>query len=384
MFNINYMKRLFYIFILVFALRPIAEAQVGINTSTPDSTAVLDLYSTKGGLLIPRMTSAQRNAMASNGNIPAHSLLVFDKDMNKVFYYDVNKQQWVMLNPFYSDVDNNISYGAENSNYKIHIKKSSSNKVFHVYSSFSGAVSDSLKFQSEFVFDDYLVPKSGIKFNAKVSGGDFILMKAYYKDKPVMTLRSNGNMGLGYTNPSKRLEVRGDMKSSGEVRAEKFNGKGTIPIGGIIMWKGSTTNLPAGWALCDGSNGTPDLRDRFIIGGGGSYPQNSTGGAATVTLTVAQMPAHSHTGTTDVDGEHIHMMFRGDEDNGGSNSVAYWSNHGYDDQYKLRGHSWEANRWNTSSNGEHTHTLNVYNTGGGHAHENLPPYYALAYIIRTN
>ena len=378
------MIRFLYILVLLFLLHSLVNAQVGVNTSTPDSTAVLDVYSTSSGFLIPRMNSTQRNAMSSNGNTPAHSLLVFDTDKDKYFYFDNTVNKWTIINPWYSDANNKIGYRDINANCQIDFNPTGGSKAFRVYSSYSGVVSDSMKFQSEFIFDDYLIGKSGIKFNAKVGGGDFILMKAYYNDQPVMTLKNNGNMGLGYTNPSKKLEVRGDAQSSGEMKADKFVGKGTIPIGGIIIWTGSISSIPTGWALCDGSNSTPDLRDRFIIGGGGNYAKDSIGGAEAVALTTAQIPAHSHTGTTNSKGFHNHMLLRHEEENGGSNSVAYHSNIGGDDQYQLRGHSSSANVWNTSSNGDHTHSLELYHNGGGQAHENRPPYYALSYIIRVN
>lgn len=50
-----------------------------------------------------------------------------------------------------------------------------------------------------------------------------------------------------------------------------------FPSGGIIMWSGAVNDIPVGWALCDGSNGTPDLRDRFIVGAGGAYSVGDTG-----------------------------------------------------------------------------------------------------------
>lgn len=55
---------------------------------------------------------------------------------------------------------------------------------------------------------------------------------------------------------------------TGIVTATSFSGNGTIPVGGIIMWSGTIANIPTGWALCNGSNGTPDLRNRFIAGAG--------------------------------------------------------------------------------------------------------------------
>ncbi len=60
-----------------------------------------------------------------------------------------------------------------------------------------------------------------------------------------------------------------------------------FPSGGIVLWSGVTTNIPSGWVLCDGQNSTPDLRDKFVIGAGGSYNPSATGGAETVTLTTA-------------------------------------------------------------------------------------------------
>ena len=53
-----------------------------------------------------------------------------------------------------------------------------------------------------------------------------------------------------------------------------------VPSGCILLWSGSTGSVPSGWLLCDGTNGTPDLRDRFIIGAGNNYAVNATGGSA--------------------------------------------------------------------------------------------------------
>lgn len=89
------------------------------------------------------------------------------------------------------------------------------------------------------------------------------------------------------------------------------NGAQALPVGSIIMWFGSVQNIPQGWALCDGTNGTPDLRGRFIIGAGGGVALGETGGSTTTsasgnhnhggstashTLTTQQIPSHSHGG----------------------------------------------------------------------------------------
>ena len=89
------------------------------------------------------------------------------------------------------------------------------------------------------------------------------------------------------------------------------NGARALPVGSIIMWFGSVQNIPQGWALCDGTNGTPDLRGRFIIGAGGGVALGETGGSTTTSasgnhnhggstashaLTTQQIPSHSHGG----------------------------------------------------------------------------------------
>ena len=79
----------------------------------------------------------------------------------------------------------------------------------------------------------------------------------------------------------------------------------TIPAGLISMWSGSIGSIPAGWYLCDGSNGTPNLTDRFVIGAGSAYAVNGTGGVSSITLTTNNLPAHTHTATV-TDPGHIH------------------------------------------------------------------------------
>jgi hypothetical protein len=56
----------------------------------------------------------------------------------------------------------------------------------------------------------------------------------------------------------------------------KWTTNGIIPVGGIILWSGSIASIPTGWALCNGSNGTPNLMDKFIIGAGNSYNVGNT------------------------------------------------------------------------------------------------------------
>ena len=150
-------------------------------------------------------------------------------------------------------------------------------------------------------------------------------------------------------------------QSTNRLTAGSFAGDGSaltgivaIPSGGIILWSGAADAIPTGFVLCNGSNSTPDLRGRFVVGyhdSNGDYDVNDTGGAETVTLSVAQMPNHKH--VTTFDG---HKYFPGD----GSTSISYGGAGGYP-----------------------ATTFSMDNTGGGGAHENRPPYYALCYIMKT-
>ena len=122
----------------------------------------------------------------------------------------------------------------------------------------------------------------------------------------------------------------------------------SIPSGVIVMWSGALANIPSGWNLCNGLNGTPDLRDRFIVGAGGQYSVTNTGGLSAVTLTTSQMPAHSHTYT--------------------STPINYQKAAGSSPIYIPTG-------------GQPSSSTST--VGGGLSHENRPPYYALAYIMKA-
>ncbi len=141
----------------------------------------------------------------------------------------------------------------------------------------------------------------------------------------------------------------------------------------IVMWSGAIDKIPTGWLLCDGTNGTPDLRNRFIVGAGTDYSVGNTGGSNNVTLTTSQIPSHKHNVSVKIEkaGEHTHYYEQGS----GSGS-------GYDVAYN---ESYRTQDVETSEAGEHTHTATVTenSVGSGNSHENRPPYYALAYIMKV-
>jgi len=140
--------------------------------------------------------------------------------------------------------------------------------------------------------------------------------------------------------------------------------------GMIMLWSGSIASVPSGWALCNGSNGTPDLRNRFVVGAGSTYAVDATGGSAD-----AIVVSHTHTfsGTTASNGTHSHELTLGlPLNNDGARAAA------------SNGVQAPAPNATTETAGAHTHTFSgtTDSTGSSGTNANLPPYYALAYIMK--
>ena len=165
-----------------------------------------------------------------------------------------------------------------------------------------------------------------------------------------------------------------------------------LPIGAILMWAGSVAAIPAKYKLCNGANGTPDLRNRFIIGAGGSHNPRQTGGANQKTtssngghnhtastsvnvqdhiLTIAEMPRHSHD---------INAVYESFSDNmSGADSEGFKSTHR--DNY--------VTTLNSGGGGGHDHGASAstrITAGGSHNHsvDVRPPFYALCFIMKIS
>lgn len=121
-----------------------------------------------------------------------------------------------------------------------------------------------------------------------------------------------------------------------------------IPSGGIIAYSGEAETIPEGWAVCNGENGTPDLRGRFILGASETHPMGETGGEEEVTLTVEQMPSHDHIGSR--------MSTSGNKTTASTSSTALTYYYRSDERTDVSGNS--------------------------QPHTNMPPYYALIYIMK--
>ena len=161
-----------------------------------------------------------------------------------------------------------------------------------------------------------------------------------------------------------------------------------VPTGAIMMWSGAIADIPSGWALCNGQNGTPNLQARFIVGAGTSivmdnskgyqYSVGQTGGHNEVALTENQMPKHgAHLYDTEDEWKAYADSYNSTTQGGPSTEKRYleinalkrydeseWINRGW-----LQQHGNEAfpSRWKRGNN---------------EAHENRPLFYALAYIMK--
>jgi len=198
----------------------------------------------------------------------------------------------------------------------------------------------------------------------------------------------------GTFNITGSLQLDSAVGTSGQVLVS--SGSSATPTWGdafvtgmIMLWSGSTSSIPSGWALCNGSSGTPDLRNRFVVGAGSTYAVNATGGSANATL-----PSHTHTASTSVATKTGLTGTLTLKNRGGSsynNSLMAASTGSISRQTSGQGNfgeGWEGEGGSGSSkatfalNHNHSATTSVNSSGTSATNANLPPYYALAYIMK--
>lgn len=203
-----------------------------------------------------------------------------------------------------------------------------------------------------------------------------------------------------------QMKTTADAASAAQSAADAAAAR--IPSGVICMWSGSVGNIPAGWRLCNGSNGTPDLRDRFVVGATGAHSVNAEGGSSTTSaggahghavgsagnhshgtvthyhaLTEAQMPSHNHyNGIGDNIGSNTPFVY-GTTSAGTPGQAGQAYSHGggtaHYQGFTSTDGSGAAHRHGISADGSHAHSLTSV---GNHAHTLTPPYYALAFIMK--
>lgn len=198
------------------------------------------------------------------------------------------------------------------------------------------------------------VPVSAFALNADAASGNFSVAGTATLNGDVT---ANGNLTVKGATKVAGMTVTGTINLNGTgARIQTPDGVDLIPRGVIVMWSGTKDNIPKGWALCDGENGTPNLLNRFVIGAGEKgkkeckYGPYETGGEERVKLSIAELPAHNH----------------------GFGLGWGWS---YDD---VGG----AQYWRLSGSDGGWSGLSTDATGGNQSHNNMPPFYALCYIMK--
>lgn len=174
-----------------------------------------------------------------------------------------------------------------------------------------------------------------------------------------------------------------------------------LPKGSILMWSGDTNTIPSGWAICDGRNGTPDMRDRFARGawkGNNTSKVHSKNGLNTILLATRNLPSHNHGGRTSNAGGHAHRShttYDGNHTHVWSASRQHAGIDDYNNTAELsRGDRWRSDRYTkrTNTTGNHRHSFRTNNIGS-HTHSLssagntrpfsiLPPYFALYFIMK--
>jgi len=227
----------------------------------------------------------------------------------------------------------------------------------------------------------------------------------YTKDETDALLNTKSNVGVSYTKAEADIEInskadigvsytKAETESRLVTKADVADLNNVVPTGVITLWSGSTATIPSGWRLCNGANGTPDLRNRFVVGAGSTYAVDAKGGSAD-----AVNISHNHSASTNNTGAHTHSL-SGSTNTTGNHTHTY-SNADKSNNYQGGGYSDNAKDGSTTtntstsgnhshsvsgtanSNGNHKHTITVDNKGVSGTNKNLPPYYALAYIMKT-
>ena len=210
--------------------------------------------------------------------------------------------------------------------------------------SWDASVITSGEFPDERVSDEITISSGGHVDGGSIDSGT--ISPARLPDEVAL-------MGNDFNGADQLLRIDPDGKLPALDGSKLTN---VFPPGGIIMWHGTIATIPRGWALCNGQNGTPDLRNRFIVGAEADSNGTAmtsvkgtpmqTGGQHQVTLSVDEMPKHTHSGTVSIAGK------AGD----------------------ANAHDYDPHRvWPAGGSGS---------AGGSQPHENCPPFYALAFIMR--
>lgn len=253
---------------------------------------------------------------------------------------------------------------------------------------------------------DWLTPANWFKATIEDSSGNIEIIKVGTRTSgsgvfSVLLRGQEGTTARAFT-AGAVVETRltsEDVENA--VNAPSVFSPSMVPVGGIVMYGGVLASLPANWKVCDGTAGTPDLRDKFIVGVSGTKALAATGGSADAVVvshdhaasTGSESADHTHSGTTSAVGDHQHVSVAGGGTadgsalgtSAGSSYPTPWgfaSGSPSQSTSAAGGHSHSFTSGGRSA--AHTHSVTVTAIGVSGADKNLPPYYALYYIKRVS
>ena len=211
-----------------------------------------------------------------------------------------------------------------------------------------------------------------------------------------------GSSNLYHTTARARssISVSGDLAYNSSTGVMSFSAPSAFVQGMIILWSGNTGDIPTGFVLCDGNNSTPNLTDRFVVGAGNGYSPGATGGSANSTLVSHSHTINNHTHSVSVSGTTSNKSLTGDITKisecynvaGGATGVFTKKGTG---NSPVTGASSNSPTAGVDFDASHDHTFSASATSGNPSNTgtnsqgssstntNLPPYYALCYIMKT-
>jgi hypothetical protein len=193
---------------------------------------------------------------------------------------------------------------------------------------------------------------------------------------------ATGNWNLGTNRITNLANAVGAQDAATKAQVDAGDAAATaaavvaaqLPIGAIIMWYGTVANIPSGWQRCDGTNGTPDLRQRFPRGAAAAVTgvPSATGGSDNA---IVVEHTHSVTGTAASDGDHSHTVSGAPSDGSGSGG---WPRAGIPGNDRAQP--------TTSFTGAHTHSVTgtAVATGSSGTGANVPAYADVHFIMRVS
>lgn len=193
---------------------------------------------------------------------------------------------------------------------------------------------------------------------------------------------ANGDLKVAGTTNLKGTNVNGDLGVSGSLTVGGVS-NASVPRGVIVMWSGDTNKIPDGWALCNGADGRPDLRGRFIVGYSDDTSDTRSdykkignkGGNDSKELTLDNMPEHKHNVSFTKSGAHRHSI-----PNGRPKTFLAGRQGPYTQNVDTPNNENDINT--KKDEGDHDHTIDEELKGNNQAFDNRPAYYVLAYIIK--